>query len=1009
MIHSELALSHSQLQQREQRNELVKAAAGRFSSHDTSNERTTAVDEGSSGSVDGSGLAACVDAAASTHSQAPRSSHPLLDTHTHCQRHEQLRSLLLENGFFTKLEVEGALPPVPVGDTDTDGASSFTANSDSDKDGGIHLDHAWPTPVDTRCHDEAIRLKQAGNEHFAAKQYRQATECYSQALSLSFGDVSLRCSLYTNRSTSLYQLANRIMTHNMTSAPSAAITSTTTTCDAILTCAERDCDAAMDEANNHVHARVAPPVPAPGEKAAKRRDIIREYRHKLRSQRRHEMTDENVRNIAPMLAVQSIPSPDSASPSPNNLHPAVAIHDPPIHPHRSNDEKQTEDDRGRCVIANQIIDPGTTILTEQCYAAVLKDAYRPKLPRRLLVRRRDDDDEREVDDGPTTATDSETPKYPISNLNRCRCQRCFVPLRVQLPPDVANAVNDDRVASIPSSSIPWFIPCSSCPLALYCSISCRDHDRLTHMCSCTSNGVESQSYSYWRFMARLAEQSRLAIQILMRSAREERQVTDERDGKGEKQTPGNIGTDQSESAQSSSSSQCDPSLYSMVHSLLTHIDKMPSTVMVEYEFQAAICHEFFQRFHQLRIGCSCSCNNTARKMPHGASGEPEETNCWHVRMIYPLFLHHLCQIRSNAYAITQLSNGMDEEDSSTDTPSQVEPVVRSTTPNSLSSSSSATAADLSTISSIRQLRVALAIFPTGAMFNHSCHPNAFATFRGRQLIVRAVSSVKPGQELCISYGPHRGHHSRATRQKILREEYFFQCHCAVCLNESEHEEFDAFRCQRGECSGALRPHRPDSSPSSASTASSTSPATHTPFICSICHGETPASDIARMQRLAEKARKRCEEARMLMQQEDQLPAALSGVQSILSLYQSILTPSSSRSHRFIAESFDLLGEVHARLTQFHEASACVRLSISRLKTVFGPDSIEVAHERVKLAQLLFHAERIAEARQVAMDALNVLRVYEEESSPYASDEMRELKQMLQVIDRQCGTKAPTQP
>lgn len=148
---------------------------------------------------------------------------------------------------------------------------------------------------------------------------------------------------------------------------------------------------------------------------------------------------------------------------------------------------------------------------------------------------------------------------------------------------------------------------------------------------------------------------------------------------------------------------------------------------------------------------------------------------------------------------------------------------------------------------------------------------------------------------------------------------------------------------------------------------------------------------------------------MLMQQEDQLPAALSGVQSILSLYQSILTPSSSRSHRFIAESFDLLGEVHARLTQFHEASACVRLSISRLKTVFGPDSIEVAHERVKLAQLLFHAERIAEARQVAMDALNVLRVYEEESSPYASDEMRELKQMLQVIDRQCGTKAPTQP
>ncbi|KAL2212119.1 SET domain-containing protein [Sarocladium strictum] len=61
--------------------------------------------------------------------------------------------------------------------------------------------------------------------------------------------------------------------------------------------------------------------------------------------------------------------------------------------------------------------------------------------------------------------------------------------------------------------------------------------------------------------------------------------------------------------------------------------------------------------------------------------------------------------------------------------------------------------------------------PTLAMANHSCIPNAFVQFVGRDAILRAEMPIAAGDEVEIS-----------VRQKQL-EDYFFECKCKRCVDD----------------------------------------------------------------------------------------------------------------------------------------------------------------------------------------------------------------------------------
>jgi SET domain len=79
--------------------------------------------------------------------------------------------------------------------------------------------------------------------------------------------------------------------------------------------------------------------------------------------------------------------------------------------------------------------------------------------------------------------------------------------------------------------------------------------------------------------------------------------------------------------------------------------------------------------------------------------------------------------------------------------------------------------------------VALGLFPYTSMMNHSCFPNCIHRFHIEQgkpprLILRAVTGIKEGEELCYSYvGLYQ---STAHRREQLHRAYSFKCICERC-------------------------------------------------------------------------------------------------------------------------------------------------------------------------------------------------------------------------------------
>ncbi|OVA16458.1 SET domain [Macleaya cordata] len=100
------------------------------------------------------------------------------------------------------------------------------------------------------------------------------------------------------------------------------------------------------------------------------------------------------------------------------------------------------------------------------------------------------------------------------------------------------------------------------------------------------------------------------------------------------------------------------------------------------------------------------------------------------------------------------------------------------------------------------------LYPVVSIINHSCSPNSFLVFEGRQAVVRAGELIPKGTEVLINYIETAG--STATRQKALNEQYFFTCSCPRCkkvcgLYEDIQESatLEGYRCKDDKCNGLL--------------------------------------------------------------------------------------------------------------------------------------------------------------------------------------------------------------
>lgn len=85
---------------------------------------------------------------------------------------------------------------------------------------------------------------------------------------------------------------------------------------------------------------------------------------------------------------------------------------------------------------------------------------------------------------------------------------------------------------------------------------------------------------------------------------------------------------------------------------------------------------------------------------------------------------------------------------------------------------------------------AYGLFVEASVIRHSCEPNAGYVSYGNQLQVRAMKTIKPNEEITISYIDFG--HSKPIRQQLLNS-YFIDCKCFKCQFNSDHQiNYDMF-------------------------------------------------------------------------------------------------------------------------------------------------------------------------------------------------------------------------
>ncbi|XP_036331884.1 SET and MYND domain-containing protein 4 [Rhagoletis pomonella] len=73
------------------------------------------------------------------------------------------------------------------------------------------------------------------------------------------------------------------------------------------------------------------------------------------------------------------------------------------------------------------------------------------------------------------------------------------------------------------------------------------------------------------------------------------------------------------------------------------------------------------------------------------------------------------------------------------------------------------------------------LYPTLALFNHSCDPGVVRYFRGTTIHVNTIRPIEAGLQIAENYGPIYTQEGREKRQAELKKLYWFDCTCDPCL------------------------------------------------------------------------------------------------------------------------------------------------------------------------------------------------------------------------------------
>nr|XP_006006154.2 PREDICTED: SET and MYND domain-containing protein 4 [Latimeria chalumnae] len=253
-----------------------------------------------------------------------------------------------------------------------------------------------------------------------------------------------------------------------------------------------------------------------------------------------------------------------------------------------------------------------------------------------------------------------------------------------------------------------------------------------------------------------------------------------------------------------------------------------------------------------------------------------------------------------------------------------------------------------------QIRVATAIFPVVSLLNHSCDPNTSISFRGRTAVVRASRLIRKGEEALHCYGPHKSWMVAIERQRALKEQYFFECHCRACTKELRSEVkdkatgLDAFVCSQ--CFSPLQEEGESCRCRNSSCG----------YLVSWSRLQ------ARLQKIRARIRDAVEQI-----EKDRPEQALEQLVSCQRSAGRFLSP----THRVRGEIEDAVAQAHASTGNWLTAAQHLEFSLRTVETHYGSSSLEFGQELFKLAQVLFNGGAAYDALMAICRAEGILLVH----------------------------------
>lgn len=572
---------------------------------------------------------------------------------------------------------------------------------------------------------------------------------------------------------------------------------------------------------------------------------------------------------------------------------------------------------GRFLTAATNIARGTLLWEESPLACVVRHARRSHFSSLAL---QDSKYEAQENSG-----DSEERK----KRKDCRCGYCLSSISV--------CVNG-------ASVVATCFPCPGCVSMCYCSTRCRAADRNAHLYECAHP-----------LLSHLGDELLLAVRLYTLNITPSASTASTA-SKTPSSTPAFIASPATASTIPSSFHAATPSVSSFLvsfssSSLQSLLPSLSLSDLLELQFQALLFTRFLPSHSSVKTELS-----TATTSTECASSLLSSTSS---HLLFAGVFHSLCQIRANAFSITEMQ---EEEDN-------IEG-IKSTGIYRNCKSSSSSSIQNNAVVQCEQVSTGLAVFGLSSLMNHSCQPNTAILFRKNRIVVHASEEIVANSAILHCYGAQHGEMTTTKRKEQLEKQYGFECMCHACVKGDD--SFAWFACQVEGCEGALIPTVHFSSSSSSSLSSSTShsssstiPDEERTLICDRCGGEERGG--ARLIRFETVAQKHFDEG----VSEPHTERAEATLRHCLKLRQRLLF----RNNRKLGETYDALGRVLSAQGKWKDADKHVTQSIVILESIFGNHSVQVAREKLKLAQLKNQQGLQIECSKLALQSKECLQLF----------------------------------